>query len=380
MKTNFDVTVAICPDGISLKNDIKYIKSTLLYADTVNIISPITYTYSQLTQYKNSVSEKDAIKLAKICIPFCKCADQSIGDQADYAFNYLEKNYKLLTNLPMIERMQFKKQMLDFINNITNVTTGLMGKEECEELELLINTRNVNIVKFDSSLSDSNDRFVNEFLKKLVLSIDNSFPLFDKQANDIMGEISSSNVININNTNKYKIKDTAFTNDLILGLPSFENMPVDEILDIKKEFRNSLVRFRSKMLEYSKDIQNLPWNDEFEEECKIIYNQKILPSIIEIDEATKENNFIKNVSIDFISDKSTLGLLNKVSIGIASSGLITYLTKIAKMDKSILMGTGITAGLSTISKITNKYKEYKENRAEIEKKDLFFYYTLMNRK
>lgn len=379
MDPNFYVSVAICPDGANLKNEIRHIKSTLLYADKVNIISPVAFIYSQLTQYKNNKNLKNAIKLGLMAIKYCKgVAEKDFIDEINNMFIFLQDNYKRLSNLKVAARYKFEKDMDLFLKDITNTTISLMGESDCDELDNLIKSGNVNIEKFNYSI-DQSEEFINEFIEKLCISMDSTFPLFDTQSNDIMKDILNTRVVNFNDSNKLKFKNTAFTNELMTGLPSFELLSVNEILDIKKELNNPLIRFRSKMLEYSKDIQTLPWDKEFDSECTLIYNQKILPSLIEINEVTKENSFIKNIGYDILTDKSTLGIINKVSIGIASSGLINSLTEIAKIDKTVLMGSGITAGLSTISKIAAKYKEYLENKKQIEKKDLFFYYTLKKR-
>lgn len=53
-----------------------------------------------------------------------------------------------------------------------------------------------------------------------------------------------------------------------------------------------MIRFRSKMLEYSAAIQNMPWDTYFESECEILYNKEVVPALLEIEENTKDGSFI----------------------------------------------------------------------------------------
>ena len=351
-----------------------------MYADSVNIISPVAYTYQQLLQYNNQLTEKNAIKLAKLVIPYCESVDSGIGSEIKPVFDQLEKYSGTIKSLPYPERLKYTKTMIQFMKDIGNTTIDLMGAGDCAELNKLIKNGCVNIEKFNSSISNQGDDFLNEFIQKLLQSINNSFPLFDKQANDLMNGFSVSNILSFSDANKLQIKDTAFTNELMLGLPSFEMLSIDEILDIKKEFNNALVRFRGKMLEYSNKIQSLPWNDEFKAECSLIYMKEIMPSLTEINEATRQNTFIKNLGLNLLTDKNFINTMKIVSIGVASSGLIKYLLDIAKLDKTVLMTGGITAGISAINKLAHTYQDYKDKQREIQKKDLFFYYTLNNLK
>ena len=57
-----------------------------------------------------------------------------------------------------------------------------------------------------------------------------------------------------------------------------------------------MVRFRSKLLNYSEQIQSLPWDKDFASEYQILFDKEVAPEIIEIEEATKDNSFIKNIT------------------------------------------------------------------------------------
>lgn len=52
MKNQFDFTIAITPNGPNLDREIQYIKSALLYADSITLISPVAEMYVDYTSDK----------------------------------------------------------------------------------------------------------------------------------------------------------------------------------------------------------------------------------------------------------------------------------------------------------------------------------------
>lgn len=157
---------------------------------------------------------------------------------------------------------------------------------------------------------------------------------------------------------------------MLLRLPSFEFAEVGEILDIRKGLERSLLKFRGKSIEYAKNIQTLPWDKDFEDECCILYNKEIVPSILEIKEMIDDNNILKNLGVKVMADHSMLSDISGLVIGIAAAGAITSFSNAIAWNKAML----VTGGTWAISKIASVYSNYKIKAKEIEIKDLYFYH------
>ena len=71
----FDFTVAIVPNNTSLEREMNYIKSALLYADKVTLISPLAYMFNRLTDKGNNLNERTVIKLIEQILPLAKLND-----------------------------------------------------------------------------------------------------------------------------------------------------------------------------------------------------------------------------------------------------------------------------------------------------------------
>ena len=369
----FDFTIAVLPELASIDKELQYIKSALLYADQIFLISPISYMFTQLSSQARTFDEKEVIRLLKYFLPLYKDQDPWTYQNGMAMVNKLSlimfsRQYKAF---PTIKKLEFRNQLKSLMQQLDAKCAELLGECQIRELNALLTSGKVELKKFEHSLSDVNGTF-SEFFIQLTKSIKSSFPLFDETSNHLMRSAVEARVINLNESEKRKIIHAGVSDNLIQRLPSFDSASVDEILDIRKELSDPLIRFRSKVQSYSESIQTVPWNDDFENECSLLYNQEVAPAILEIDELTKEASFVKNLVGKVTSDGDFRKVAGELIIGIAAAGVIPSFTQIVSQDVAALTAGGLWA----TSKIAEAYKEYREKKREISKKDLYFYYRV----
>jgi len=112
------------------------------------------------------------------------------------------------------------------------------------------------------------------------------------------------------------------------------------------------------MLEYSDSIQSLPWDKDFASECTLL------------EEATKENSFIKNLDSKFFLDKGAWGTAGGLVLSVAAAGVLPQFTTEAAANASAIVAGGATVA----AKIAQAFMEHSQQKKEIQKKDLYFYY------
>ncbi len=371
MNRNFNFTIAICPNNINLDREMEYIKSALLYADTVSLISPMAYIFYQLTDEKNQNNERAALQLIYKVLPFCQIVNPRLCQQYEPVLKEFEKIVlgKQYRSIPMVLKLKIKKTLNEFAVSINDILMQRIGNSVCEDITLLVKQKKIILHKFEHSLADANG-CVLEFFQKLKSSISHSYPLFDQESNDLMGAAIQSGIIDMSKIDKYKATHAGIADKILTRLPSFEYASIDEILDIRKELENSLIRFRSKMLQYTDNIQSLPWDKNFESECYLLYDKEIAPTILEIDELTRDNNFIKNLGIKTFTDETIMQNICGLVISVAAAGAIASFSDIIATDIAVLT----TGEAWASSKIASTFNDYIKNSKDITRKDLYFYY------
>lgn len=367
----FDFTVAIVPNNTSLEREMNYIKSALLYADKVTLISPLAYMFNRLTDKGNSLNERTVIKLIEQILPLAKLNDTSFYEETypvikEFSNIIHSKRYK---SIPYVKKLEIQRQLRSFTMEVCEVMFSLVGEQHGIELQTLINKGQVEIEKFNHSLGDL-DLCVKDYCDLLTKSIQSSYPLFDTQSNDLMKAAVDSRIVNLSSIDKQKITHAGLTDNYIQKLPSFSEASMDELIDIKNELSKPLTRFRGKMLEYSESIQSMPWDTDFESECELLYNKEVVPALLEIEESTKDGSFIKNLGRKFLTDEGVWRSTGGLVVSIAAGGVISAFNNAISSDTAML----VTGGTYAATKIASAYEEYTANKREIERKDLYFYY------
>ena len=368
---SFDFTIAIVPNNTSLERELNYIKSALLYADKVTLISPLAYMFDRLTDKGNSLNEKTVLRLIEQILPLAKLNDIDFYNKSHPVIKQFSHiiNSKQYRSLPYVKKLDMQRQLRNFTVQVSDAMLSLVGEEQGEELQALIDNGQVYIEKFDHSLGDL-DLCVQDYFNLLKKSVHSSYPLFDPQSNDLMKAAVNSRIVNLSANDRRKITHAGLTDNYIQRLPSFSEASMQELIDIKKELSNPLIRFRKKMLEYSETIQSMPWDEDFEVECELLYDKEVVPALLEIDECTKDGSFIKNLGSKFFTDeglwKSTGGLV----VSIAAGGVISAFNNTISSDIAMLTA----GGAYTAAKVASAYQEYIATRKEIQRKDMYFYY------
>jgi len=376
IKNTVDFTIGIAPDNASIEQDLLFIKSALLYADTITLISPMASTYYKLTNETNRQNEKTLFELINKVLLFCQSANPDKCEEMKPALDQFgeilhSSQYK---SAPIKLRLQIKTALNKFGRDVSKALENMLGQEDCSDLTYLVTNGMVKLYDFKATFGG--DEYIYEFFTELKRSVIDmkSFPLFDTLSNNLIKSAIDDHIIALNEVNEFNVKHAGLTSNLLVSLPSFEFATTNEILDIRKELEAPLIRFRSKMLFYNNEIQSMPWDKEFQYESIRLYQKEIAPSVLEIDELTRESGFIKNLGYNVLTDESGLKVAGGLVISIAAAGAISTYSDNLSFDTTMLTAGGAYA----ISKIAKSFKEYQVNQNMAKKKDMYFYFKAGN--
>lgn len=370
-----DFTVAITPETTSLDREISYIKSSILYADKINLISPLAYLFLMMTTRTQNSNEKKMIQMLRRMLPFIKEIDREMYEQGMETTKKLSEILsKRYNNIPLVQRIGIKNQLRITIEEMANQLFDTIGLDECQDLQNLINNNQLNILKFEHGF-ESSSSITTDFCKLLTQSLNNSYPLFDELSNNIMKQALEERIVTISPIEREKFIHTGLVNNYMQRLPSFECVTFSELIDIKEELRCPLINFRSKMHKYSESIKTAPWDDDFAQECNVLYNKEVAPTLLELEEATKDNSFRKNLGNKFFTEEGLWKSYGFLVVGIAATGVIPCFNEAISNEQALISGA-VNSGAFVVSKLIAAYNDYKDREQTITNNDLFFYYKV----
>ncbi len=371
---SFNFTVAVVPNNIDINTELLYVKSALLYADEITLISPIAYLYTLITNDKNLKDERAAYDLVKLIAPFIKSSNEDLfSGLVDYMNTSSNILFGKNKSIPIKTKFRIRQILFQCVQDASSIIKENIGLSQCQEFNKLLVAGKIKLQPFDHMISDV-DEVGPEYFRMLTEAIKCSYPIFDSISNDVMRTAVNARVVNLSEFDKKKIQHAGVSDNLLQKLPNFSDASIDEIIDIRNELSIPLVRFRSQMLKFSDDIQSCPWDKDFEFECIQLYAKEIAPAIQEIDELTKGASFIKNLARNSLVDSNLIKTASGLIVSIAAAGVFSAYSNV--VSSGVAIGTATLAW--TAEKVASTYLQMQDSNKEITKKDLYFYYQAGN--
>lgn len=386
-------TIGTVSNSLDLQEDMKLIKSSILYADEIELIGMVEYAlykYLPVTVFGGQELE--------VIVPALRSFLQSINienrekiltqlqsvelDLQQYA-PYLKKN-KHRTKQEILAQMKMKQVERECREQLDVVIQQLLVTPETQAIRGWIDKGIINV--YDYKFEDFNiDKFVGGYFASLMKVMYNgtAYPLFDKQSGDLIESVVKTKLIDIGNLDEKVLRHAGVASNILMTLPTLESASVDELIALKSENHAPLENFRSAMYQFSNEIQSLPWDTNFQYDCIQLYYKEVVPKVQEINEVMTQTSVLKNLGSKVFADETFRKKAGAIAGGITTA--ITTSTDIfsafsAVKSAILLMGIATVSreALTGFLKIADLYnearKEVKEEKNNAEKNVMYYYY------
>ncbi len=350
----FHITVGTTPEThgeVTLQSELRLLKAALLYADAVKFCS-VSSSFLITLLHIGKLSGEELLQIS---------AQGMNNAELDAALKkYRELKRKKHPQGKEFIALKTVKAYLDRAEKDTRqYFEDLLLKAGLNHLEAACNTGIVEIRIFEGADSAAITQQYFDAVSDAILSGE-TYPLFD----DLTGEIVSSAIregkIVPSNVSLNRAKQIGLSSDLLRRLPLFDDAPVDEILDIRKALDKPLIRFRSAIIQFSREVHSTSWDKDFPKEAEQVFREHVEPTVLEIEEACKSNRILLRLIPDLI-EKPLIPASLAILIGQAN-----------QLPEIVADGLGLVAGASVTA--LRSVREWRERNREIEGNQLYFYY------
>lgn len=386
-------TIGTVSSNLEFEETMRLIKSSLLYADEVELIGMIEYAvFCYIPNHIYNTKEiGELLKGISLLLKSIGAeGSKEILSQINGISAQLEelspilKKKKNRTTQEILAQMQMekafkesKKTLLEGIETVLN-TPGSMA------IKALLNQKIISVHDYGSAQLCL-DEMVGGYFANLLNSMraHTSFPLFDKVSEGVIRSVVDTPFLDFGNTNPEVLRHAGVASNILMTLPTLEGASIDEILDFKKDNERSLIGFRQAIFKFSEAISSLPWDDDFQFECYKLYNTEVAPKVAELNTLSSDASVIRNLGKRAVADAEI-----RKAAGFAVGGIAaTILSQTSLMEamvalRDIILGVSLLAVspqiangfLKTIDLVNQSKDEVKKISRELQGNTMYYYY------
>jgi hypothetical protein len=335
------VAIAATPESgggsdlrLALTNEIRLVKSTILYADHVSICSP-TLVMLNSTKWAADADPNERVELLRRVAP-------SLG--YDWKPETVDLMQRVLS-MPRRERRRLglpKNLTRDFDRSwieVQRVVDSLWNESGASEIQAAIDAGLVTVENLDiegSKLETVSqmvraaaggedfelDAMVAAFVGRLydlTSGTDSSYPVFDDAAGSLVKAGLGTGLFHSTPAAASRGGQAGVASGLISMLPSFSRASVSELIDIRKELQAPLIRFRASVGEMSRTMSSEFYEEGFDEGIEQLYVEVVAPALLEITETVADSSYLRVLADDVL--RSPVGVVNGgIAVGVATLG------------------------------------------------------------
>ena len=386
-------TIGTVSGYLEFTEDINLIKSSLLYADEIEMIGMLEYAVFKYLP--NRVNDAKSLEeLMTNWVPFLESVEvpgrteilTQIRDLQDQftVINPILKKKKKRTKQEILAQMQAQKVELQIRDMMTVAMDDILKQSKSDVLKPLVDNNIITV--FDYGYDDfDKDNLTGGYFGNLIRVMQDgvAYPLFDKMSTDVIKYVSTSGILDIGNINPEVLRHTGIATNILMTLPTLEAASFDELIDLKREHNIELQMFRKAVYEFSEKIASLPWDNNFQYDCLKLYQTEVFPKVQEINEVLTDTSILKNMGRKVLADEEV-----RKKMGFAVGGLISAITTSSTMLnalgalKNMILSAALigispamaTAFLKTVNLGVEAKMECQEKRREANKNVMYYYY------
>ena len=390
-------TIGTVSNSLNLAEDLKLIKSSILYADEIELIGMAEYAlYKYLPNCIFDVQDIDAMipALRSFLQSLKPAGSEGLLEQLDYADAQLQilapylKRKKCRSKQEIIAQRKLKQLEKQCRDQLKNGMQQLYIHPGTQEIKSYVDRKIVSVYDYNFDRFDVNE-LSGGYFANLMNAMYNgtAYPLFDKASSGLIDTVIKTKLLDIGKLDENTLRHAGIASEILMTLPTLESASVDELLSLKNENQIPLTNFRKAIYDFSMQIQSLPWDENFQYDCLQLYNTQVLPQVQEINETLTQTSILRNLGKQALADEEL-----RKKAGYATAGLTTAITTSTDLFgvfdsiKTFILVAGIAAvskeavtGFLKIADLYNKARTEVTEQKDKARKNIMYYYYLASK-
>lgn len=333
---SLSVTIGVTPSGasgqrISLSEELRLVRSTLLYADHVNLVAPgasMLWTLAPLRGLSPGQSLESLLKLPSV----------TLGRmfEPNVPMRQFCRQLKRIASLPSQhpDRQEAEMALRPALKNSLEVVNQQMGPDS-PELDMALESDSVTLIGEGFSLDQSTDEQISWFKAKVseALSDPSGALLLDKPANSLM---NMNNEVPWSKVAQKRSRRTATGARFLENLPAFPNAPMEQVLEAREELADDRASYRSSIRRVANELESNADDPMLIGEIDELWRDEVRPQLVTMKKHAQATRVFRETAKSLTFDR-----VGPTTISLAFSGVGQLLSLLPTTLGLGVAGTGV---------------------------------------
>lgn len=328
------VTIGVCPiqkasGQPSLVNELRLLRSSLLYADHVNLVAPSAAWMRDFTPFKAIHPDDPWESVA--AMPPETLIRLGVLDDADIALRDFRRKMREIGRHPVGDptRVEGERLWKPTIVSMKQQAAEVFDSKESDELDMAIETESISLISDGTRLEDPVENQIAWFTKRLLdaLGEPGSTVLLDEETSDFLRTFEQY-ADGLPDIADDRSRRANIGTGLIERLPVFPDAPMSEILEAREELAEGRSEYREAVKALSEKLKSSALDSTLPSEVNELWHDSVRPKLRKLQKSTLKTRLMHGTGVRLVDEIGSLPtiLVTVIGVGAAADLLPDLLT------------------------------------------------------
>lgn len=379
---NLNLVVATSPTtaegGRFLAHDLELVRASLLYADSVELLSPAALMVGGVAAVHHAGPEA----LMKVLGSLDDEALARFGDRDPQELRETVRAYQALASLPRAERRkrlgsrrsaELQRLFADFRSTMAapggprEMMGEVLEQAQVPELDAALEAGVLTLSTDFMTLDADTDTQIEEYTARLkaLLAQPSTHLLLDERMSGIAQSLIDDGQVTPSAATMTRVVRSRVGTGLVAQLPAFPGASIEAILETREELSAPLARYRGGVNRLSKTVESDPLSAGVSAEVEDMWRDEVVPAV---------NDLRADLSATRLGHDAAVNL-GRDSKSILAGGAFIFGVE-SFTDHSTLLAAGFSAASVTGKAVLDAYKDLAGQWRQAKRHDLFYLLAL----
>lgn len=374
-------------EALTLTKETALVRSAVLYADTIELISPAGSLLSSVDGMQDMDSSGMSAYIASLTDADLQDAasgqlapEDLIGlrrlmETALLPDEEIHERYKENAGEMFAVLAQLRPTLVEGARQMRSVMGPVVADSGLDELRHAYETGTVTLTSLGGLTTSDSEQMMLAFVEALRAAATSSSArlLLDGSVAGLIEELVSSGDVQPSVLMRRHAREAAVGAGLISRLPAFPEIPLNELIDMKSDLAEPLTRYRRAASTMGEALKLDAFDPESGAEIDDLWRSSVAPTIEDLREELGHHSLVREFARSATTDIKT------VITGLSGPAVVVGLKDIIDLDIwAIAAAAAITGGTAT-HHLAKAAIEQGTSRRKVQRNDLFYLVALNQR-